>query len=151
MDAGRVPGSRVIYIHGSDEVDVKVKDKKPKGKVKAWLERQKVAVKVWLYRRALLAGLGFVGLNAVDGYLTNYATHLASSSGVMRAVEANPFLAPIAGHWALSFKGVLGLVVIGGLAWWKKSSPQTLFLMIMGGCVIFLGVVIWNLCRLGML
>ncbi len=125
--------------------------KKPKGKLRAWLEKQKIKAKLWLYRYALLTGLGFVGLNAVDGYLTNYAHQLAVQSGIQRGIEANPFLAPIASHWALSFKGVLGLGVLAILARVRKATPNKLFLWLAIGCGVFLAIVIWNLYALRMI
>lgn len=122
-----------------------------RAKVKGWLVRQKITVKLWLYKRVILAGLGFVGLNAVDGWLTNYAHQLATSSGVMRSMEANPYLSPIAGHWILSFKGVLGLGVIGTLALVKKYTPNKVFWLLIFGSVVLLAVVLWNLRSLGVI
>jgi hypothetical protein len=42
--------------------------KKPKSKLRAWIERQKIGFKLWLYHRAVLVGLSFLGLNAIDTY-----------------------------------------------------------------------------------
>lgn len=97
-----------------------IKDRKPKGKVKAWIERQKIAVKLWLYRRAVLVGLGFVGLNALDGY----AQRIMVASGAQHMIDANSFLAPIASHWSLSLRGVLAAAVIGVLTWVKRRKGK---------------------------
>jgi hypothetical protein len=90
-----------------------------------------------------------VGLNAVDGYLTNYAHQIAVSSGIQRSIEANPFLAPIAGHWALSFKGLLGAGAIGLIAYVKHLTPSRLTWYLVGGCAMFAAVIAWNLYAIG--
>ena len=127
-------------------------------KPKSWRERLsdllwrlKVTGKLWLQRHIALAALGFLGLNAVDGWLTNQAYQLAVQSGIQRSMEANPFLAPVASHWAISFKGLLGLAAIGLLAKIRKLSPQVIFWIIVFGCMVFLGVVLWNCHSLGVI
>lgn len=97
-----------------------IKDRKPKGKVKAWIERQKIAVKVWLYRRAVLVGLGFMGLNALDGY----AQRIMVASGAQHIIDTNSFLAPISSHWSLSLRGILAAAVIGVLTWVKRRKGK---------------------------
>jgi len=121
---------------------------KSKGKLVAWIERQKIGVKLWLYRRAVLVGLGFVGLNAVDGYVTNVGHRMAVAVGVQQSIEANPLLQSMAGSWALSLKGVIGLAVLGILARFKHFSPATLYNWLLFGCVILLVVVLFNLYSL---
>lgn len=122
--------------------------RKPKGKLGAWIERQKVAAKLWLYRRAVLVGLGFVGLNAVDGYVTNVGHRMAVAVGVQQSIEANPFLQSVAGSWALSLKGVIGLAVLGILARFKHFTPGTLYKWLLFGCIVLLVVVMFNLYSL---
>jgi len=129
----------------------KAEQKGIEAKLKGWFGQRKLTVKLWLYKRVVLAGVGFVGLNAVDGYLTNSAHQLAVQSGIQRSIEANPFLASVAGHWALSFKGVIGLGVFGVLALVKKYTPDKLFWLLILGCVVFLGIVLWNLYWMGWL
>lgn len=124
-----------------------MKDQKPKNikeKVKAWIQRQKFNIRLWIYQRLVLVALGFLGLNAVDGYITNYA-----QQGMTKVVEANPFLAPIAGHWALSFKGVFGLAAIGVLSWVRKLAPTRIFWLLVFGCLVFLCIIVWNLHQVG--
>ena len=121
---------------------------KSKGRLVAWIERQKIGVKLWLYRRAVLVGLGFVGLNAVDGYVTNVGHRMAVAVGVQQSIEANPLLQSMAGSWALSLKGVIGLAVLGILARFKHFSPATLYNWLLFGCVILLVVVLFNLYSL---
>lgn len=122
-----------------------------KAKLKGCWEQRKLAVKLWLYKRVVLAGVGFLGLNAIDGYLTNSAHQVAVQSGLQRSIEANPFLAVVAGHWALSFKGVLGLGAVGVLALVKRYTPDKLFWLLILGCAVFLGVVVWNLHAMGVI
>ena len=122
-----------------------------RAKLKGWFVRQRITVKLWLYKRVVLAAVSFLGLNAVDGYLTNYAQQLTASSGVMRSIEANPYMAPFVGHWALSFKGVLGLGVIGTLALVKRYTPNKVFWILVFGCVVVLAIVLWNLRSLGVI
>ena len=124
------------------------KDEEPKSSkegVKAWLWRQKVSVKRWLYNRAILAGAGFLGLNAVDGYLTNHAQSLARQLGVTQTIEANPFLQPIMGHWLLGFKGLLGLAVIGLVAKLRNVNQTKVFYALMLGCFALALAISWNL------
>lgn len=125
--------------------------RKAKEKVKDWSWRQKVSVKLWLYRRVLVASFGFVCLNAVDGWLTNHAHSLMSHVAIAQSIEINPFIQPAVGHWALGFKGVLGVGAFVLLAWYKKWSPNKLFAWLMFGCLVFVGVIIWNLYSLGMI
>ncbi len=129
----------------------KPEPEKAKGKLRSWIERQRIAVRLWLYRKGILLTLGFVGLNAVDGYLTNYAHSLAVQSGIQASIEANPFLAAVAGHWALSFKGLLGAGAIGLLAYFKHFTPNKFMWYMMIGCVVFGGIVLWNLHKLGVI
>jgi len=113
--------------------------------------QHKLTLKLWLQKYIVMASLGFIGLNAFDGYLTNQAHQFALQSGIQRTIEANPFLAPIAGHWAMSFKGVLGLAAIGVLSYVRKFSPRTMFWVLMLGCLLFIGVIFWNLHSMGWL
>lgn len=124
---------------------------KERDKVKDWSWHQEVSTKLWLYRHALVASLVFVGLNAVDGWLTNYAHNLVSHVAIAQSVEANPFMQPAVGHWALGFKGLLGVGAFAVLAQYKKWSPNKLFAWLMFGCLVFAGVIIWNLHSLGMI
>ena len=121
--------------------------KKPNSKLRAWIERQKIGVKLWLYKYLVLAGLGFVGLNTVDAQLTNYAHRLVGVTGI----EANPFMQPFVGSWVLSFKGVIGLGAIGLIAYARKVTPNKLFWWLVFGCAVFLGVILWNLRSLGVI
>lgn len=121
---------------------------KSKGKLGAWIERQKIGVKLWLYRRAVLVGLGFVGLNAVDGYVTNVGHRMAVAVGVQQSIEANPFLQSMAGNWALSLKGVIGLAVLGILARFRHFTPGTLYKWLLFGCIVVLAVILFNLYSL---
>jgi hypothetical protein len=121
--------------------------KKPNSKLRAWIERQKIGVKLWLYKYLVLAGLGFVGLNTVDAQLTNYAHRLVGVTGI----EANPFMQPFVGSWVLSFKGVIGLGAIGLIAYARKVTPNKLFWWLVFGCAVFLVVILWNLRSLGVI
>lgn len=116
-----------------------------KERVDSW---RRIAAELWQYRYAMAAGLVFIGLNVIDGYLTNYAYHMADG---MASVEANPFMQPFLGHWALSLKGVMGLGIFALLAWLKRLSPDRLFWWIVFGCVVFTGIIIWNMYAMGMI
>lgn len=116
-------------------------------RVKGWLGQLKEGGKLWLQRNIVLAALGFVGLNALDGYLTN---HVVNSS-MLKTIEANPFMQPFVGHWAFSFKGVLGLGAIALLGRVRRFSPRVIFWLIMLGCFLFVGVIFWNLHTMGWL
>ena len=102
---------------------------------------------IWLYRLAFIAGLVFIALNAVDGYLTNYAFQQAGT----RAVEANPFVQPFLGHWALPMKGIVGVGLYVMFALYKNLSPGRLFFWVSFGCVIFAGIIVWNMSSMGLL
>lgn len=115
---------------------------KLKRRIADWIYRRKIDWKLWLQRNILMAALGFMGFNAVDGYLTN---------SIQRGLEANPVLAPIAGHWGLSFKGILGLAAIGAIDRVRKYRPNLLFYIAMAGSFAFAGVLIWNLHVMGWL
>ena len=125
--------------------------RKEKSKLRAWIERQRIGLKLWLYHRAILAGLAFVGLNVVDAYLTNYAHRMATDMGVQQSIEANPFLQSLAGSWALGFKGVIGIAVLGVLAMGKHLTPDTLFKWLAFGCLVIGVIVVWNLLSLGVI
>jgi hypothetical protein len=123
------------------------KDKK-KGieeRVKAWLWRQKGNIKRWLYNRVALAVAGFLGLNMVDGYVSNHALSLARQLGVAQTIEANPFLYPILGNWTMGVKGLLGLAVIGLVARLRNLSPTKVFYVLMFGCIALAVAISWNL------
>ena len=131
---------------------MKETEKKGIGKrISDWFYRRRVDLKVWLYKRIFLVALGFLGLNAVDGYLMNYAQQLAARSGIEHSIESNPFLAPFVGHWSMSLKGILGLAIIGVVAKVRNLTPQQLFWLIVFSCALFLAIVIWNLYSLGFL
>jgi hypothetical protein len=125
--------------------------KKPKSKLRAWIERQRIGVKLWLYRHAILAGLAFAGLNVVDAYLTNYAHRMATAVGVQQSIEANPFLQSLAGNWALGFKGVIGIAALGVLVKVRHLTPDTLFKWLLFGCGVFVVIILWNLLSLGVI
>lgn len=120
---------------------------KPKTKLREWAERQKIGLKLWLYKNLIIAGLSFIGLNSVDAYLTNYAHRLIATTGV----EANPFMQPFIGSWALSFKGVIYLGVIGLLAKAKRYTPDKIFWLLTFGCFIFGCIILWNMYSLGVI
>lgn len=125
---------------------------KRKGAEKAlgdWIRRQKVTIKLWLYRRALLAALGFIALNAVDAHLTNWASRQAQGMGIAQSIEANPILQPIVGTWALSFKGLLGAGVIGLFGFARHLSPDRLCFWFLLGCLVMIGVIFWNMYSTG--
>lgn len=115
--------------------------------------RQKVhiAIGVWLHRHVILLALGFLGLNAVDGYLTNYAHQLAMANGLLRSVEANPYMQAFVGTSTLNFKGAIGIVILGLLAWWKQWQANKLAKVLVVGCLVFVGVLVWNLVHLRMI
>jgi len=144
---GRVEANGGILANRSASQPRVLPSKKPNSKLRAWIERQKIGVKLWLYKYLVLAGLGFVGLNTVDAQLTNYAHRLVGVTGI----EANPFMQPFVGSWVLSFKGVIGLGAIGLIAYARKVTPNKLFWWLVFGCAVFLGVILWNLRSLGVI
>jgi hypothetical protein len=126
-----------------------VKNQKPKNikeKVKAWIARQKLNIKLWIYQRLVLVALGFIGLNAVDGYMTNYVQQTTT-----KIAEANPFLAPVVGHWVLNFKGILGLAAIGAISWVRKIAPDRVFWILLFGCLVILCIIVWNMHTMGLI
>ena len=120
-------------------------------KVTNFVQRRRTTGQSWLQKGIMLAGLCFVLLNAVDGYLTICAHQIAAQHGIQHSVEANPFLAPIASHWAISFKGILGLAAICLLGFIRDFSPRIMFRAILLGCIVFSGVIIFNMNSLGWL
>ena len=120
-------------------------------KVTNFVQRRRVTGQLWLQKGILLAGLCFILLNAVDGYLTIYAHQIAAQHGIQHSIEANPFLAPIASHWAISGKGILGLAAICLLGFIREFSPRIMFRAILLGCIVFSGVIIFNMNSLGWL
>jgi len=144
---GRAEVDRGLKSNPSASQPRVLPSKKPNSKLRAWIERQKIGVKLWLYKYLVLAGLGFVGLNTVDAQLTNYAHRLVGVTGI----EANPFMQPFVGSWVLSFKGVIGLGAIGLIAYARKVTPNKLFWWLVFGCAVFLVVILWNLRSLGVI
>ena len=107
----------------------------------------KLGDRLWLYRYIILAGAVFVALNAVDAYLTNHAHRLVSNVDI----ESNPFMQAYAGSWLLIFKGLIALVVIWLVAWLRKATLEKILHWLVFGCMVFVGVILWNLYSLGMI
>ena len=111
-----------------------------------WVQR--AARELWLYRRAMLAGLLFISLNAIDGCLTNFAQRIA---GQAATVEANPFMQIAVGHFAFPLKGLIGIGAFVLLARVKKLSPDRLFNWLLFGCLVITLIIVWNLYAMGMI
>ena len=123
---------------------------------KAWRQRlsdfwwrTSVTWRLWWQRRVVFAAVLFLALNAADGFLTNRAHGMAMEYGI--TIEANPFLAPIAGHWALLLKGIVGVAAIVTLGTLRGFSGRTMCRMLLFGSFVFLGITGWNLYALEMM
>jgi hypothetical protein len=101
----------------------------------------KVSAFVLTYRKALIAAIVFLALNALDGFITNYAYNATSTA----QVEANPLLQMFVGHWALGLKGFFGLVFFALLAYFRRMTPDRLFGWLVFGCIVFIGIITWNI------
>jgi predicted anti-sigma-YlaC factor YlaD len=146
---GQGEGNRVVENDSSGSQPRVLPLKKKRGKLRTWVDRQGITtVRLWLYRRATLVGLGFLGLNAVDGYVTNVGHRMAVAVGVQQSIEANPLLQSMAGSWALSLKGIIALAVLGILARFNHFSPSTLYKWLLFGCIVLLAVIMFNLYSL---
>lgn len=111
-----------------------------------WLRQQSVTIRKWMVNRLVLAAAGFMGLNAVDGYLSNHAAVLARQLGITQTVEANPFLQPIMGNWiGMGVKGLLTLAVFGLVSRLSKVPQRAIIFALMLGCLALAAAISWNL------
>jgi hypothetical protein len=97
----------------------------------------------------------FLALNVLDAMITNKAFDLYS------AKEVNPIMAHLVGTYAMYFKGVFCLAVIGAeylllkrfnifsrnILRWIPSLTFKQFLI--AGCVLLTGVCVWNVIHVG--